>query len=251
MKKIALLVAILAICLFCFKRTIYTPNFSQEEIKKESNQIQKPNKNSQIEVENLSLEDYDLLSKNQKNEISFTQNSIQTQVIYNQRPLLSIELSPSQKLIGFSYYPNKNTSEDISLVVFNRQQKTYQEVYSSNFSSWDVTSGLHWLDDNHIFFMRHCGTGCQGITLLNLESGKTSTARLYYPSFPDKKPETHFVDWFGQKFDFDGLVSNISSKTVNNHNYLVFTLQDDQEKVIGEKILLFIKSGLILVDKIS
>ena len=114
-------------------------------------------------------------------------------------------------------------------------------------ASWDVKSRLHWLGNNNVFFLRYCGTSCQGVALLSLESNQTIYATLSYTSFPDQPEKTHFRDWFGQEFNFDGLVSNLSSETEDNSHYLVFMLEDYDGNSLGEKRLLFVDNSLKLV----
>ena len=50
---------------------------------------------------------------------------------------------------------------------------------------------------------------------------------------------TVFTDWSGQEFEFDGVPDSITAQTENNKTWLVFHLQDEQGKFVGEKRLLF------------
>lgn len=194
-----------------------------------------------IEVSSLQISDYTFLSKEQ-NEVFFTKEGDYKQVYFHQRPLRSIELSPTQKQAAFLYHPDETSYENASLVIFDTQTGTFEEVYHTFNSFWDVTSDLHWLGNNYIIFLRHCGTACQGITLLDIRSGKTENGVLTYPSFPDQPAKTHFKDWFGEEFVMNGLVENVSSETKDDLNYLIFKLKDYEGDFLGEHKFQFVET---------
>lgn len=191
-----------------------------------------------IEVSSLQISDYAFLLK-ERNEVFFTKEGDYKQVYFHQGPLRSIELSPTQKQTAFLYHPDETSYENASLVIFDTQTRTFEEVYYTSQSFRDVTSDLHWLGDNYIFFRRYCGTACQGVTLLDLNTGKTKNAVLSYPSFPNQPTKTHFKDWYGQEFVMNGLVSNISSEAENNLYYLIFTLEDYHGNFLAEEKFLY------------
>jgi len=173
----------------------------------------------------------------EKNRINISE--AKEQAFYYHRPISSSATAPSGRLVGFFLHPNKDTTEEASLIIFDLWRNTSQKVYNTNFASWDVVGNLHWLDDDNIFFLRHCGTACRGITLLNLESRQITNAVLSYPPFPNQPVTTHFKDWFGQEFDFDGLVANVYSETKGKNTYLVFTLEDYIGNSLGDVRLFF------------
>ncbi|PJE63120.1 hypothetical protein COU88_01245 [Candidatus Roizmanbacteria bacterium CG10_big_fil_rev_8_21_14_0_10_39_6] len=201
-----------------------------------------------VDVVDINVSDYKFVSEGGQNKVLFTKKNIEKQVFYDEKPLTSIALSPSQSKVGFFYRPNVKITEEASLIIFDMQERTLQEVYRTTFASWDVTGKIHWLSDDYIFFLRHCGTACQGITLLSLESGKTIHAVLSYPSFSSQSKKTHFKDWFGKKFIMIGLVEDIKSTTENNLNYLVFAMKDYEGNSLGQKRFLFTGSALEEVE---
>jgi len=105
---------------------------------------------------------------------------------------------------------------------------------------------VHWLGNYHLFFSSHCGTACQGITLLDIRSGKTKNGVLTYPSFPNQPAKTHFKDWFGREFVINGLVKDVSSTTEGNLHYLIFMLEDNAGNFLGEKKFQFVEAEAFL-----
>ncbi len=189
-----------------------------------------------IDITKLSINDYDFLSKYKQNKVVLIKDAYQKQLLYNQKPVSSAELSPSQQQVAFSYFIEPGGSADkIALMIFDLHNGKFKQVYQTNFGSWDITSDLHWLGDKYIFFLRHCGTACQGITLLDIKSGKTKNAVLTYPSFPDQQARTYFKDWHGQEFVMDGFVRSINSEMSARSYYLIFTMEDHQGNFLGKK----------------
>jgi len=193
-----------------------------------------------IDISGLRITDYNFLSKGEKNEIFLIRDGYEKRLFSNQSPITSIGLSSSQKQAAFFYLLTPKTSTDnIALTIFNLRNNMFKEVYRTSHASWDIRSDLHWLGDNYVFFLRYCGTACQGITLLDLNTGKTKNAVLSYPSFPNQPVKTHFKDWYGQEFVMNGLVSNISSEQA----YLIFQLENPDE-LSHEQRFLFTKTQL-------
>jgi|GEM_PF-6153563 len=185
-----------------------------------------------IELQKVLSEDYKvyLISKNLKKQIYF-----------NNMPIQSLTLSPSQQQVAFFYESTQPSTEGLALAlnILDFSDNKMTEIYNTTFPSWDVTSKVNWIGNDNIFFLRHCGTNCQGITLLNTKTKEIKNAVLSYSSFKDTTATTHFQDWFGQEFIMDGFVYNVKSKTLNNDNYLVFTLKDNNGAFLEEKSILF------------
>ena len=123
--------------------------------------------------------------------------------------------------------------------MLNLNNGTSREIFYTEFPSWDVTGNIQWLGQDHLFFLRHCGSSCQGLSLLNTHTGEVSNATLGYQSFLDDPPFTHFNDWFGKEYHWEGLLKEIKSKRNDNKNYLVFVLEDLTGKGVDEKLVEF------------
>lgn len=164
----------------------------------------------------------------------------------NYRLLQSLELSPSGKQVAFFYAPNDKSSEELSLVLLEKENNISSDIYHTKFASWDVTSNLHWFGNDHIFFLRHCGTACQGITLLDLKTNERKNATLSYSSFPDQPATTYFEDWFGKKHQLDGFVREVYSEMINNKPYLIFDMMNDKGVKSGQRRFLFTETAILL-----
>ncbi len=102
-----------------------------------------------------------------------------------------------------------------------------------------------WLGNKHIFFTSYCGSSCQGIYLINVFNKETRLGVLSYITQGDNKPVyTHFKDWFGHEFKFNGWVDEIRSDTLGDKIYLIFYMRDDKRKSIEPKRFLFTGNGL-------
>lgn len=120
--------------------------------------------------------------------------------------------------------------------------KTKHEKYL--FIGEERTGDPHWLGNDHVFFTTRCGTDCQGLYLLDTRDQEAKLGVLSYMS--DKGFwETVFQDWFGQKFRFPGLVTEVKSETLNAKSYLILQMIDDNEVSLGEKRFLFTDTALI------
>lgn len=194
-----------------------------------------------IDVFKLGQADYPHISRGEYSTVFLADSQGQKQVYYNNKPLRSLALSPSGALAAFFYSPASQSSDELALVLLERKDNTTREIYHTKFASWDVTSDLHWLGENYLFFLRHCGTSCQGITLLDVGTGETTNATLSYSSYTDQSASTHFEDWFGQEYQMDGFVREVTSQTIDSNRYLVFVLEDEAGKYVGSKSVLFLQ----------
>lgn len=189
-----------------------------------------------IDVGDLGRADYERVLGEKYYEVFIIKGGSRKRVYFNDKPLQSLELSPSRKRVAFSYFSSSLTAEEeLSIRLLDLDSGENKEVYHTTFPSWDVTSKVHWIGNDHLFFLRHCGTECEGISLLNLKSEQTTNAVLSYPPFPDQPEQTHFKDWFGKEFAISGLVDDVESETVDNLHYLVFRMKDYEGNSLGEK----------------
>lgn len=105
------------------------------------------------------------------------------------------------------------------------------------------TGNPHWLGNEHIFFTTGCGTGCQGLYLVNTNSKESRLAVLTITPFAENNFETHFRDWFDQEFKFPGWPKQIRSVLIKDKIYLIFQIWNN-DKLAGEKKFLFSKNEL-------
>src|SRR3989339_42469 len=215
--------------------------FSQKQIVTSFSPVVVSPPTNRIDVLSLSKDDYEKIQKGKYNAVFITKkDGAKKQVHYNDKALLSLALSPSQKQAAFFYLPNDQSSEELSFILLSLESGMTRQVYYTFLS--DMGSGIHWLGNNHLFFLSHCGTACQGITLLDIRSGKTKSGVLTYPSFPNQPAKTHFKDWFGQELVINGLVKDVSSATESNLHYFIFILEDDAGNFLGEKKFQFMEA---------
>ena len=111
----------------------------------------------------------------------------------------------------------------------------------------DYKSGYpHWLGNDFIYFTAGCGTACKGLYLVDTRDKETWLAVWgYLLSEEEDIWETHFTDWFDQKFSFDGLVDELKSETFGDEVYLIFKMKDDQGNFLYDKRFLFTEDGLV------
>ena len=82
-----------------------------------------------IDILNLTKEDFDKIVRGRNNRVFLTKGQAQHQVFSSGKPLDSLALSPSQKLIVFSYLINPDISSDeIALGIFDLQTRIIQTV---------------------------------------------------------------------------------------------------------------------------
>lgn len=120
--------------------------------------------------------------------------------------------------------------------------KTDREDYV--FTGEERTGDPHWLNNEYIFFTSYCGTSCQGLYLVEVGSRESQLAVISYIFEGNGPWMTHFKDWFGGEFVFDGLVDDIASLTVGDKSYLIFKMKDANKNPLGEERLLFMGKSL-------
>lgn len=102
-----------------------------------------------------------------------------------------------------------------------------------------------WLGNDHIFFTKYCGTACQGFILVEVNGGEVRSGILSYMSLDLSRPDyTHFKDWFGSEFEFDGYPESMRGEIKDDKAWLVFAMHDQNKKPLGEKRFIFTGDGL-------
>ena len=101
----------------------------------------------------------------------------------------------------------------------------------------------HWLDNEHIFFTSGCGTGCQGLYLVNTRTKESRQASVFTTPLGADNYETQFHDWFNQDFKFPGWSKNIRAAFFEGKSYLIFQVWNDN-KPRGEERFLFTGKSL-------
>ncbi len=206
------------------------------------------NPTNQIDINKLTLEDYKHISEENR-AVFVSKKDSQKQVYFDDKQLKSLKVSPSQRQVAFSYDPNETEEvkeSELSLMIFDLTNKSFKEVFHTAHPSWDVRSDLHWLGNNHIIFLRNCGTSCQGLTMLNIQTGVTKNATLSYMFSSDQPAYTQFNDWFENEHRMKNLVNTIYTEAVEGKFYLIFEMMSEAGEISGQKKFLFTGDSLIL-----
>ncbi len=201
------------------------------------------NPKSLIDVQKLTLLDFENTSQRKSGGVFVFTGGSEKQVYFNDKPLQHFALSPSRQQVIFSYEPS---DQELTIMLSNLDSDAAQEIFYTINPSWDVTSDLHWLGDNNTIFLRHCGTSCQGLTLLDVLSGEATNATLSYMSFTNQSAYTNFEDWFGDEHKMENFVDTIHTETVDSKFYLIFEMMNEAGDTSGQKKFLFTGDSLIL-----
>lgn len=103
----------------------------------------------------------------------------------------------------------------------------------------DSTGYPHWLGNQYVFFNSQCGSSCEIINLLNVDSQELRQG-MYSCRQVGTTWETIFTDWFGHDWVFPGLLDTVSSQTINGKNYLLLNVdRDEQGNIKYQKRFLF------------
>lgn len=108
---------------------------------------------------------------------------------------------------------------------------------SQIFAHDDKTGYPHWLGNEDIFFTGGCGTGCQSLYLVNVNSRESRQGLLEFIPLVDNKTVSIFSDWFGQKFTFQGAVEHMRSAVLDDQIYFIFVLNNPNESSREQKFL--------------
>jgi hypothetical protein len=201
-----------------------------------------------IDISKLTSEDYRYISE-ENSSVFVSKKDSQIQVYFDDKQLQSLEMSPSGKQVVFSYDPNETDElkeSELSLMTFDLTNKSVKEVFHTVHPSWDVRSDLHWLGNDHIIFLRNCGTSCQGLTMLNIQTGKTKNATLSYMLSPDQQAYTHFEDWFDNHHELNNFVEKMYTEAKDGKYYMLFNMKTDIGEESSQERFLFTGSDLVL-----
>ncbi|PIQ73242.1 hypothetical protein COV58_03530 [Candidatus Roizmanbacteria bacterium CG11_big_fil_rev_8_21_14_0_20_36_8] len=196
-----------------------------------------------IDIQKMIPFDFENTSQGKFDGVFASKDGSEKQVYFNDKPLRDFALSPSRQQAIFSYEPG---DQELSIMLLDLNEGKTWEIFYSNHPSWDVTSDLHWLGDNNIIFLRHCGTSCQGLTLLSMRDGEIVNATLSYMSFSDQPAYTHFKDWFGKEHKMENFVDTVRTEIIDNKFYLIFEMKNEVGEASGQKKFLFAEDSLNL-----
>lgn len=206
------------------------------------------NPTNQIDISKLTLTDYNHIFE-KHNVVFISRDNSQKQVYFDDKQLQSLDLSPSQKQAAFYYDPNETNElkeHKLSFIILDLEGKNTKEIFHTSNPNWDVRSDLHWLGNNHVIFLRHCGTSCQGLTLLNIQTGEIKNATLSYMLSSGRPAYTHFEDWFGNNHEVNNFVEKVYTETVEGKYYLLFNMNTETGEKSGQEKFLFTESNLTL-----
>lgn len=239
----------LLVCLAVLIGSVYYLQLARQEQKPQA--IFSPvaaNQTNQIDISELTLTDYNHISE-KYNVVFISRDNSQKQVYFDDKQLQSLEISPSQTQAAFYYDPNETDGfkeHELSLMVFDLTNKSVKEIFHTTHPSWDVRSDLHWLGNKHIIFFRNCGTSCQGLTMLNIQTGEIKNATLSYMLSSDRPAYTNFEDWFGNHYEVNNFVENVYTEAVEGKYYLLFNMKTETGEKSGQEKFLFTESNLTL-----
>src|SRR3989338_3407079 len=152
------------------------------------------------------------------------------------------EISPSGDRVLALYEVPDNPVDQEFIIIKNKVSKTENYIYFLDVYKDGIPK---WLGNDFIYFTTYCGTSCQGLDLVNVNSKQIYHGVLSYMVLDEKHgPYTIFKDWFGHEFTFNGLVDYITSETVRDKVYLVFKMENDKGKAFGQKRFLFTGKAL-------
>lgn len=199
---------------------------------------QAPYSSIKVDIRALNNNEYKNIFEGDNNELYLMTDHSDQKIYFDKKPLQAIIPSPSGRQTAIAYTFESSTGEGFAISLLDLNSET-REIFSTEFPSWDITSDIQWLGENYLVFLRHCGTACQGLSLLDVYTGEVKNATLSYHTFPDQPLFTHFEDWFGTQFHWNGALKQVKTRFENGNNYLVFVLQDESGENIREEKVLF------------
>lgn len=199
---------------------------------------QAPYFSTKVDIRTLNNNEYKNIFEGDNNELYLMTDKSDQKIYFEKKPLQAIIPSPSGRQTAIVYKFDSPTGEGLAVSLLGFDWET-REIFSTEFPSWDITSDIQWLGENHLLFLRHCGTACQGLSLLDVRTGEVKNASLSYQSFSDQPLFTHFEDWWGTQFQWEGSLKQIKTKSKGNNNHLVFVLQDELGENVREEKVLF------------
>jgi len=147
------------------------------------------------------------------------------------------EISPSGDRVLALYEVPDNPVDQEFIIIKNKVSKTENYIYFLDVYKDGIPK---WLGNDFIYFTTYCGTSCQGLDLVNVNSKQIYNGVLSYMVLDEKRgPYTIFKDWFGREFTLDGLINDITSETSIKKTYLIFKMEDEKGISLGAKRFLF------------
>lgn len=166
------------------------------------------------------------------------------------------ELSPdgSKKVTRYevSYSPdlfdnNHTTYLDNKVIIAVTRDVGNAEREYYIFTGEERTNDPHWLGSNHVFFKSYCGSSCQGLTLVDINTRQKWQGVISY--LPYEESKTHFSGWFDESFELEGSIDEVYAILEDNKPYLVFDLINENRVESGQKRFLFTGKSLDLEEK--
>lgn len=202
-----------------------------------------PYSSSKVDIRTLNNNEFKNIFEGDNNELYIMTGNSDQKIFFEEKPLQAIIPSPSGRQTAIAYTFDSPAGEGLAVSLLGHNRKA-REIFSTEFPSWDITSDIQWLGENYLLFLRHCGTGCQGLSLLDIHTGEVKNATLSYQSFSDQPLFTHFEDWFGSQFRWEGSLKQIKTGSKGSNNYLVFVLQDESGENVREEKVPFLDGSL-------
>src|SRR5579859_332208 len=203
-----------------------------------------------VDVREIPVEDLDLISWDKdRYKMFFKTSYFEQEVLYDHKKVSSVALSPSKNLIAIGIYSNDESSDELSLIIYDIHTKTSWEIHHSLEGPWEVESDPKWVGDGYLFFFQHCGTDCRGLALLDVSTKKEHTASIFGSTWQGEKGGLYSVFFDSPKnkvVKLYGYVDDVNRKMKNGLAYLVFEMSDGKDKSLGEKWFLFNGSSLKL-----
>lgn len=187
-----------------------------------------------VELSNITEREY--------GEAEYIWDGIGYSITFNEAVVEDLQFSPDKRKVTFFYPIDREFSSDkYVLIVYDLAKSEVKELFTGR-----SPNELSWLDESHVVFKVYCGTSCAGFNLVNTETGEIKEGVITYLFSEDRNIwYTYFKDGYGREFEFDGFGSDITTETIDNKNYLVFNLTDDENNYIGQKKFLFTGDKLI------
>lgn len=191
---------------------------------------------------------YDEYKKRQDASKEKQEKEQESQKILTRKESLHLERSPlgTRNLVVYQLNDKALFENHIMIAMQDANSQKEEPLFVGE----ERTGMPKWLGNDHIFFTSYCGTACQGIYLINVLNKEVKLATLSFKFSDTNDWETHFSDWFDKKFQFPGLLGEISTESRSNDNfYLVFSKKDQLDNKLSKKRFLF--TGQALVEQLN
>lgn len=128
--------------------------------------------NSGINIQDIPSDNLtkDKLIEGEYNRVFYFDKNIKRKVIFNRSWIEYLQFSESKDMLGFYYEHNDfpKAWQDTSLVIMDIPSGNFKEIYSGDYR----TSEWEWFDDNHVLVHYNCGTECNALYKININTGK-------------------------------------------------------------------------------